>query len=102
MKSLFITVLNMSITGSFVILAIMLAKLLIKKAPKKYSYVLWLIPAFRLICPFSFRSVFSMFSLDAFNVTNKSDTLLPTLNFMSNAEKMMPSSQVIATEESNY
>ena len=34
MKSLFITVLNMSITGSFVILAIMLARLLIKKLLK--------------------------------------------------------------------
>lgn len=83
MKSLFITVLNMSITGSFVILAIMLARLLIKKAPKKYSYVLWLIPAFRLICPFSFRSVFSIFNLNFLNVSSRKDTYAPTMNFVS-------------------
>ena len=30
---------------------VLLARLLMKKAPKKYSYVLWLVVAFRLVCP---------------------------------------------------
>lgn len=96
MKSLFITVLNMSITGSFVILAIMLARLLIKKAPKKYSYVLWLIPAFRLICPFSFRSVFSIFNLNFWNVSSRKNTYAPTMNFVTeNAEPYKPEYEYI-------
>lgn len=68
MKDLFLTVLNMSITGSYVILFILLARLLLKKAPKKYSYALWAVAGFRLCCPVSFRSVFSLFSLAPFDM----------------------------------
>ena len=61
MENLFLQILNMSLTGSYVILAILLARLLLKKAPKKYSYYLWAVAAFRLICPVSFEAVFSLF-----------------------------------------
>ena len=37
MENLFLTVLDMSITGCYVILAILAMRLLLKKAPKKYS-----------------------------------------------------------------
>jgi beta-lactamase regulating signal transducer with metallopeptidase domain len=50
----------MSLTGSYVIAAIILARLLLKKAPKIISYVLWAVAGFRLIFPFSFESVFSL------------------------------------------
>lgn len=83
MKSLFISVLNMSITGSVVILAVVLGRFILKKAPKKYSYILWLIPAFRLICPFSFRSALSIFNFSFFNVTSRKNTYIPTMNFVS-------------------
>ena len=51
MQDLFITVLNMSITGSYVILFILLMRLLLRSAPKKYSYALWAVAGFRLCCP---------------------------------------------------
>lgn len=60
MSRLFLTVLNMSITGGFVALAVMIARLLIKRAPKFFSYALWSIVLFRLICPFSFESAVSL------------------------------------------
>ena len=60
MSQLFLTVLNMSLTASYVILAVILIRLLLKKAPKVISYGLWAIVAFRLICPFSFESIFSL------------------------------------------
>lgn len=66
MEDIFIKVLNMSITASYVIIAIMLIRLLLKKAPKKYSYALWAVAAFRLCCPVSFKSVFSIFNLKMF------------------------------------
>ena len=60
MNELFLTVLNMSLTASYVILFVMLIRLLLKKAPKIISYTLWGVVAFRLIIPFSFESMFSL------------------------------------------
>lgn len=60
MESLFITVLNMSFTGSILIVFVLITRLLLKKAPKIYSYLLWLVPMFRLICPFSIESAYSL------------------------------------------
>lgn len=51
MSGLFIAVLNMSISASFVALAVMLIRLLLKRAPKLFSYALWAVLYFRLICP---------------------------------------------------
>ncbi len=50
----------MSIKASYVILFVMLIRLLLKKAPKFISYVLWGAVAFRLIIPFTFESIFSI------------------------------------------
>ena len=60
MTALFITVLNMSITASIVALAVMLIRLPLKKAPKIFSYLLWGVVLFRLACPFSIESAFSL------------------------------------------
>lgn len=59
----FITLLNMSITASYVAIAVMTARLLLKKAPKVFSYTLWSAVLFRLICPVSFSSGFSLLGL---------------------------------------
>ena len=69
MSDLFYTVLNMSITGSYVIITVIFARLLLKRLPKKYSYALWAAAAFRLCCPISFQSVFSLFSLKPFDMS---------------------------------
>ncbi|RYD02592.1 hypothetical protein N752_25010 [Desulforamulus aquiferis] len=60
MEDMFISVLNMSLTASYVIVAIMLARLFLKRAPKIVSYALWAVAGFRLVFPFSFESVFSL------------------------------------------
>ena len=60
MSKLFISVLNMSITASYVILFVILVRLLLKKAPKVISYALWGVVAFRLIIPLHFESIFSL------------------------------------------
>lgn len=60
MSELFLSVLNMSFTASYVILCVMFLRLLLKKAPKFISYALWAVVAFRLIIPFSFESMFSL------------------------------------------
>ena len=62
MKEFLLTVLNMSISGAIVSLAILLARLMLKKAPKKWSYLLWGAAAFRLCCPVSIKSAISLFN----------------------------------------
>jgi beta-lactamase regulating signal transducer with metallopeptidase domain len=60
MSGIFLSVLNMSLTGAFVIAVIVFARLPLKRAPKWISYCLWAVAAFRLIVPFSFESLFSL------------------------------------------
>lgn len=57
---LFLQLLNMSFTGGIVILFVLAVRLALKKAPKIYSYVLWSVVLFRLVCPFSFESALSL------------------------------------------
>ena len=60
MEALFIKLLNMSITASYIILAVIVLRFLLKKAPKKINCILWTLVAIRLVCPFSFESVLSL------------------------------------------
>lgn len=56
-------VVNMSITASYIFLGIFICRLFLKRAPKIYSYVLWIVLLFRLLCPVSFPSPFSMLNI---------------------------------------
>ena len=69
----FLDIVNMSITGSFAILIIILARLLLKKTPKVFSYALWFVAFFRLLVPVSFESVLSILP---FNTTPLSTDML--------------------------
>ena len=60
MTTLFLTILTMSMTGAFVIIAICIVRQLFKKAPKTISYALWAVVGFRLAFPFSIESMFSL------------------------------------------
>lgn len=71
MQNIFTFVLNMSITSCYVVIAVLIIRLLLKKAPKKYSYLLWSVVGFRLAMPVSFQSVFSIFSLTPFDAQSK-------------------------------
>ena len=61
MESLFLAVLKMSLAGSVVILAVLLMHLLLRRAPRKYAYLLWPAAAFRLCVPVSLPSPLSLF-----------------------------------------
>lgn len=51
MGECFGVIVRMSLTASFVIAAVFLIRLLLLRAPRRYSYVLWLVVLIRLICP---------------------------------------------------
>lgn len=50
----------MSISASFIVLAVLILRIPLKKAPKWITVLLWGIAAIRLICPFSIESVISL------------------------------------------
>ncbi|WP_310602142.1 M56 family metallopeptidase [Anaerosporobacter sp.] len=51
MSGLFQMVLTLSIVGTFCIAIVLLTRLLLCKAPKKFCYILWALVFVRLICP---------------------------------------------------
>ncbi|MDR0916133.1 MAG: DUF4362 domain-containing protein [Oscillospiraceae bacterium] len=65
MSKIFLAVLNMSLTGAFVIAAVALARVPLKKAPKIISYALWAVAGFRLVVPFTLKSVLSLLPFKA-------------------------------------
>ena len=60
MNELFQNVLTASFHGSIVILAVILLRFLLKKTPKKFLCLLWLLAGIRLLMPFEIRSDFSL------------------------------------------
>ncbi|MDE7202278.1 MAG: M56 family metallopeptidase [Lachnospiraceae bacterium] len=60
MGDIFLKLLNMSITAGWLILAVLCIRLLFRKIPKWVNCLLWGVVAFRLICPISIESQFSI------------------------------------------
>lgn len=58
---IFLVVCNMSLTATFVILSVLVLRLIIRKLPKTFSYMLWLAVIFRLSLPITFTSKLSWF-----------------------------------------
>lgn len=63
MQDLILTILNMSVTASVVILFVLAARLLLKRSPTIFSYALWAVVLFRLLCPVSVTTGFSLLGL---------------------------------------
>ena len=60
MNTLFRNILTASFHGSIVILAVMLLRLVLKKTPRKYICLLWLLAGLRLLMPFQIQSDLSL------------------------------------------
>lgn len=60
MEAVFLKLVNMSISAGWLILAVMVLRLLLRKAPKNIRVVLWGLVGFRLVCPVSIESMFSL------------------------------------------
>lgn len=60
MAERFLTVINMSISASWLVLAVIVLRLLLKRSPRWIHVLLWGIVAVRLICPFTIESALSL------------------------------------------
>ena len=78
---LFLGVVNLSGSASIVILVVLLARLLLKKAPKIFSYALWAIVLVRLLIPISITSPVSavpeLSAVDSYEI----NAVLPEIEF---------------------
>ena len=80
MNELFLKIINMSISASWLVLAVLIFRFVLKKAPKWINVLLWGIVAIRLICPFSFESTLSLIpSAETIPLNIGMDTT-PTIN----------------------
>lgn len=90
METFFFKVLDMSITASFCVVIVCILRLFLRKAPKIYSYLLWSIVAFRLLCPVSLQSSISLFNLPF--LTERPSITQETFHIVSQAEEESPDS----------
>ena len=60
MENIFLKILNICITASWLVLAVLLMRLVLKKAPKFLSVIMWALVGIRLVLPFSFESALSL------------------------------------------
>ena len=60
MSELFLKIFNISISASWLVLAVLFLRLVLKKAPKWVNVLLWGLVAIRLVCPFTIESMLSL------------------------------------------
>lgn len=105
MERIFWDFLNRSIVAGWMILAVMALRLLLKRAPKWISCLLWGMAAVRLACPFTMESIFSLIPSKE-TVRHVTDTSAGTLidsgiRFVDNAvNPVIRESAALACDES--
>ena len=60
MDTVFLKLLSMSIAAGWLVVAVIVLRFCLKKAPKAIHCALWALVAVRLLCPFSLESSFSL------------------------------------------
>ena len=106
MIQVFGKILSMSAVGGAVILAVLLGRLLLKKAPRAVTCILWLAVLFRLLCPWSPESRFGIARTASFSVETRETVTLPAAAGQTDGETYaaesnweMPSAAVQASPE---
>ncbi len=80
MENIFLTFFNLSINAGWLVLAVILLRQLLKKAPKWVHCVLWSIVGIRLVLPFSLESVFSLLPSRQFIAPSTLYEMSPTVD----------------------
>ncbi len=106
LSQIFIKILNMSFAAGYCIIAVIVLRFLLRKQAKIFSYILWSVVLFRLICPVSISSAYSLFRMDTniisqenidrwavanLNQNNVTDDAIPTLPTQINADNIQVS-----------
>lgn len=83
-------ILNMSLAGGIAVVFVILARIPLRKSPKIFSYALWAVVLFRLVCPVSFSSVFSVMGLLRVPAPENGRILsFPSISFIRNIRRQI-------------
>lgn len=80
MSHIFIRIFNLSVAAGWAVLAVILLRLILKKAPKWVNCLLWGIVGLRLLLPFSVQSIFSIIPSGDFLPENITVSAAPQVN----------------------
>ncbi len=80
MENIFLDLFNMSINASWLVLAVILIRFLLKKAPKWVHCILWSIVGIKLVFPFSIESIFSIIPSKEFIAPSTLYEVAPTVD----------------------
>lgn len=98
-EGLFLSVVSRGVEAAYLICAVILVRILLKRVPKRILCILWIVVGLRLICPFDLESTFSLlpkeqpvfwtqeaddFTQAAADDGNKSNAYLENKNSMKN------------------
>ena len=86
---LFPDVLNISAGASVVILFVLLARLLLRRAPKLFSYVLWLVVLLRLLVPITIHSSVGVVPEVQATSEQQINQVLPAFDYVSSEDRAM-------------
>lgn len=81
LATVFIAILNMSITASVIIVFVFLTRLCLKRVPRGFSYALWAVVLFRLLCPVSFELPLS--AVGMLGVSSAEEYTVSTMQYVS-------------------
>lgn len=97
MEKLFISIFNMSISASYLILAVLAVRFLLRKAPKTMRGFLWLLVGLRLLFPFSIESAFSLIPNTQMVSERINDNMQqPLENTQTNTQNMLPEKPTVS------
>lgn len=94
-------ILNMTLYGSVAIIAVLIFRLVFAKVPKKVTFWFWFAALFRLVCPYNFGSVFSIFNIKSVELpvaAEQADTAM-VLKDLPSKEPVIPHAAVNAVTE---
>ena len=80
MSELFLKIVNMSISASWVVIAVLTLRFCLKKAPKWVNVLLWGIVAVRMVFPFSIESVLSLIPSAGYSSGGNDSTRSSSIN----------------------
>lgn len=101
LSQIFIKILNMSLMASYCIAVVIALRFFLKRQSKLFSYLLWSVVAFRLLCPFSLSSAYSLLRMDTDIISQESIDRLSSDNIneawqVAAPDNMMPEGQMAA------
>ena len=70
MSTIFMNIFNMSLTATYCIVVVIVLRFILKRQPKIFSYLLWSVVLFRLLCPFAVTSKYSLLQMNP-NITSQ-------------------------------